>query len=414
MRERLVIRLQKGHSRNVSWVPLDENGKATAAEEFGSLSDVTAISAGRHITLLAPGSVASLTKAKMPDVKKNRMAQMIPFTIEDCVVDDIDDLHFGAGDRGSNGEVPVAVVCRDMMDFWHDTIIDSGIRPHEIFPEQLCLPLKEAEWSVLIDVDDVLVRTSADYGFAIDRQNFAELLSHAINSAGEKAPQMLRVFDFSGGSLALEEMEQLPDIEVELVEIDEDETPLSLMAEESHNTPAVSLLTGQYSLQQELSKVWAPWKPTAILVALLLVALTITSYLNLQSLEQQSLTISKNIQKAYKEVATSSKKKPPSPGKIKRLMVKKLKALESGAGGNKDFIDILAAVSPALKRQRAGIESLNYRKGTLNITATVANTSKSDALENALAIIPGYKTEITSLTPEKNSIKVNMRIGRVE
>ncbi len=412
MRERLVIRLQKGHSRNVSWVPLDENGKATATEEFGSLSEVTAISAGRHITLLAPGSVASLTKAKVPAVKKNRMAQMIPFTVEDSVADDIDDLHYGVGDRDSNGEVPVAVVCRDMMDFWHDMILDSGIRPHEIFPEQLCLPLKEAEWSILIDADDVLVRTSVDYGFAIDRQNFVELLSHTINTAGEKAPQMLRVYDFSGGTLSLEEMELLPDIEVELVEINEDETPLSVMAEESHNTPAISVLTGQYSLQQELSKVWAPWKPTAILFSLLLVAITITSYLNLQSLEQQSLAIKSNIQKTYKEVASSSKK--PSPGKIKRLMSKKLKALESGAGGNKDFIDVLAAVSPALKKQRAGIESLNYRKGTLNITATVANTSKSDALENALSIIPGYKSEITSLTPEKNSIKVNVRIGRVE
>ncbi len=412
MRERLVIRLQKGHSRNVSWVPLDENGKATATEEFGSLSEVTAISAGRHITLLAPGSVASLTKAKVPAVKKNRMAQMIPFTVEDSVADDIDDLHYGVGDRDSNGEVPVAVVCRDMMDFWHDMILDSGIRPHEIFPEQLCLPLKEAEWSILIDADDVLVRTSVDYGFAIDRQNFVELLSHAINTAGEKAPLMLRVYDFSGGTLSLEEMELLPDIEVELVEINEDETPLSVMAEESHNTPAISVLTGQYSLQQELSKVWAPWKPTAILFSLLLVAITITSYLNLQSLEQQSLAIKSNIQKTYKEVASSSKK--PSPGKIKRLMSKKLKALESGAGGNKDFIDVLAAVSPALKKQRAGIESLNYRKGTLNITATVANTSKSDALENALSIIPGYKSEITSLTPEKNSIKVNVRIGRVE
>ncbi len=412
MRERLVIRLQKGHSRNVSWVPLDENGKATATEEFGSLSEVTAISAGRHITLLAPGSVASLTKAKVPAVKKNRMAQMIPFTVEDSVADDIDDLHYGVGDRDSNGEVPVAVVCRDMMDFWHDMILDSGIRPHEIFPEQLCLPLKEAEWSILIDADDVLVRTSVDYGFAIDRQNFVELLSHAINTAGEKAPLMLRVYDFSGGTLSLEEMELLPDIEVELVEINEDETPLSVMAEESHNTPAISVLTGQYSLQQELSKVWAPWKPTAILFSLLLVAITITSYLNLQSLEQQSLAIKSNIQKTYKEVASSSKK--PSPGKIKRLMSKKLKALESGAGGNKDFIDVLAAVSPSLKKQRAGIESLNYRKGTLNITATVANTSKSDALENALSIIPGYKSEITSLTPEKNSIKVNVRIGRVE
>ncbi len=413
MRERLVIRLQKGHSRNVSWVPLDENGKATATEEFGSLSEVTAISAGRHITLLAPGSVASLTKAKVPAVKKNRMAQMIPFTVEDSVADDIDDLHYGVGDRDSNGEVPVAVVCRDMMDFWHDMILDSGIRPHEIFPEQLCLPLKEAEWSILIDADDVLVRTSVDYGFAIDRQNFVELLSHAINTAGEKAPQMLRVYDFSGGSLSLEEMELLPDIEVELVEIDEDDTPLSVMAEESHNTPAISVLTGQYSLQQELSKVWAPWKPTAILFSLLLVAITITSYLNLQSLEQQSLAIKSNIQKVYKEIAGPSKRKI-KPGLIKKKLKDKLKALESGAGGNKDFIDVLAAVSPALKRQRAGIESLNYRKGTLNITATVANTSKSDALENALSIIPGYKSEITSLTPEKNSIKVNVRIGRVE
>ncbi len=412
MRERLVIRLQKGHSRNVSWVPLNENGRATANEEFGSLSEVSAISSGRHITIIAPGSFVSMTKAKVPAAKKNRIAQMVPFAVEEFVADDLDYVHFGIGDRNSNGEVPVAIVGREMMDFWHDTIMDSGIRPHEIIPEQLCLPIDEAEWCVLIDADEILVRTSYEFGFSIDRENFVEVLGHAITKAGENAPMSLRVYDFSGSSLALEEMEMLPDIEIQLVEIDDDMSPLTVMAEESYDAPSVNLLTGQYSLQQELSKVWAPWKPTAILVALLLIAMTVTSYLNLRSLENQSIEVTRAIQKSYKTVSESKKK--PSPGKIKRILQKKLEDLESGAAGSNDFIDILAAVSPAMAKQRADIESLNYRKGTLTISASVANTSKSDALENALALVPGYKSEITSLTPEKNSIKVTIKVGRIE
>ena len=412
MRERLVIRLQKGHSRNVSWVPLNENGRATANEEFGSLSEVTAISSGRHITIIAPGSYISLTKAKVPAAKKSRIAQMIPFAVEDFIADDIEVVHFGVGERDSNGEVPVAVIGKEMMDFWHDSILDSGIRPHEIIPEQLCLPLSEAEWCVLIDTDEVLVRTSYEFGFSIDRENFVELLGHAITSAGENAPMSLRVYDFSGSSLALEDMEHLPDIEVQLVEIEDDMSALTVMAEESYDAPSVNLLTGQYSLQQELSKVWAPWKPTAILVAMLLIAMTITSYLNLASLEKQSIELTRNIQKSYKEVSDSRKK--PTPGKIKRILEKKLNALESGAAGNKDFIDVLAAISPAMAKQRAGIESLNYRKGTLTINASVANTSKSDALENALALVPGYKAELTSLTPDKGGIKVTIKVGRID
>ncbi len=412
MRERLVIRLQKGHSRNVSWVPLNENGRATAHEEFGSLSEVTAISAGRHITIIAPGSLISLTKTTVPAVKKSRLNQMIPFAVEDFIADDLEFVHFGVGDRDSNGEVPVAVIGKDMMDFWHDAIIDSGIRPHEIIPEQVCLPIDEAEWCVLVDTDEILVRTSYDFGFSIDRDNFVEILSHAISAAGEKAPMSLRVYDFSGSSLALEEMEQLPDIEVQLVEIEDDMSVLTVMAEESYGAPSINLLNGQYSLQQELSKVWAPWKPTAILTALLLIAMTVTSYLNLMSLEKQSLELKKNIQTSYKQVSESKKK--PSPGKIKRILKKKLEDLESGAAGNKDFIDVLAAVSPALSKQRARIDSLNYRKGNLTINALVLNSSQSDTLENALALVPGYKSEITSLTPEKNGIKVTIKVGRIE
>ena len=51
-----------------------------------------------------------------------RLRQALPFALEEQVAEDLNLLHFAAGRRAPNGEVPAAIVRRQDLDAWLATL----------------------------------------------------------------------------------------------------------------------------------------------------------------------------------------------------------------------------------------------------------------------------------------------------
>jgi len=58
--------------------------------------------------------------------------------------DDVSDLHFALGSKNRDDEYPVAVIGRDVMDSVTERCAEVGLRPTEIVPEPLALPILKA------------------------------------------------------------------------------------------------------------------------------------------------------------------------------------------------------------------------------------------------------------------------------
>ena len=141
MSETLVIRLRADAAAQASWVIVDANGARSGALQGGPVADALAATQQRSVLLLLPGSDVTLAEPELPVRGGARLAQAVPFALEEQLASDLDDLHFAVGTRATGAAaVPVAVVARASMDRWLGACVDAGIRPDAAYADSMAVP----------------------------------------------------------------------------------------------------------------------------------------------------------------------------------------------------------------------------------------------------------------------------------
>src|SRR5579863_6538850 len=114
MADWLLIRLPRAPAENAAWLIADSRGA-----QDGPLSLAAPRAAGRRVCLLVPGSDVLLTEPEVPVKAGARLAQLVPYALEEHLADDIEELHFALGKRsGDSPRAPVAVVARSLLQEW--------------------------------------------------------------------------------------------------------------------------------------------------------------------------------------------------------------------------------------------------------------------------------------------------------
>ena len=119
----LVIRLKgasqaDGDSAAAEWLPIDESGARQGEVQSGALSDAVALSDGRKVMVLIPGTDALVAEPIVPVKSGAKLAQVVPFALEEQLASDVDELHFAVGKRDERAGVPVVVVSHAHMEAW--------------------------------------------------------------------------------------------------------------------------------------------------------------------------------------------------------------------------------------------------------------------------------------------------------
>ena len=105
MLEHLVVRLPRSPGE-ASWVVLDSAGQRLAPQARGSLKEAAAAAANRRVLALVSGLDTTCSQATLPVKSSKRLRQMLPYSLEDVVAEDVDRLHFAAGSRDASGTIP--------------------------------------------------------------------------------------------------------------------------------------------------------------------------------------------------------------------------------------------------------------------------------------------------------------------
>src|SRR6187401_2186766 len=157
MAESLIIQLRDGVAPQ--WMVCNEDGHVVVNAVSGELVQAAPLSAGRRTVIVVPATDVLTTEAEAPAKSASKLAQVIPYALEERVADEIEDLHFALGERNAEtGRVPVVVVSRARIDAWLTELRAAGLNPQAIYSEASLLPAMPWQLIALLDGDALTLK----------------------------------------------------------------------------------------------------------------------------------------------------------------------------------------------------------------------------------------------------------------
>ena len=117
--ESLVIRLPEAEDAPASWLVVDAAGARLSAVQTGPLTLASSLAAGKRIIVLVPGVDVLLAEPELPVRGSAKLAQVVPFALEENLAEDVDEMHFAIGRReAARTGTPVAAVSHARLRGW--------------------------------------------------------------------------------------------------------------------------------------------------------------------------------------------------------------------------------------------------------------------------------------------------------
>src|SRR5690242_889182 len=168
------------------WIIADAMGNPRDRVQNGPLELAAASAAGRRVIVLIPGTDTLLAEPVLPLKSGAKLAQVVPFALEEQLASDVEDLHFAVGRRDGRTGTPVAVVAHSRIQAWQSALSTAGIQPDLIYAETAALPITPNGVTLLVDQARVYVRRESLPGAVLEVEPLIEALQLALASGDEE------------------------------------------------------------------------------------------------------------------------------------------------------------------------------------------------------------------------------------
>ncbi|MDP6826213.1 MAG: type II secretion system protein GspL [Pseudomonadales bacterium] len=393
-------------SIDCEWLIVEDDGgeRANGRTDYRGLRDladptVDWITDPGNIIVLVPNEFVFTTVAQVPGASAGQMRRALPFVIEEFIADDIEEVHIalppGMPQRGMS--VPCSVIATDLIENWVNCFTSMGFAPGYLLPETELLPSAPGEISLLIDGDQVLVRTE-DQAAMLDRENLNIVLE----------AETLERIQVIGGELSGPERDQVGGRDIE---IDMDATQGSILVLLAARWPvaeATNLLQGPYAVRRKSDPDAARWKSVAALAAVWLVIFAVAlvaqglwSSTQANRLEAESLAL-------YRDLFPNDQ--TATPRTVRRRLAARLGEAVQDPGG-RGFIEYVADLA-AVSDNSVTVLGLNYAEGRSELSADLrlARYEDLDQLKESLAA-RGVNAEISSAEEVEGGVRARMRLS---
>lgn len=343
----------------------------------GSVDDLKQLPPGAQQTsalVWTPAAETLLLRTKLPTRSRAKIAQALPYALEDQLLDPPGELHFAFVPE-ADGALAVAITRRHRIRAWLAALATAQLRVAQLSPAVLSAPLLPDAWSLAFLSDEMTLRSGPYSGFSgpVEAQPPA-WLARAMAEARELPvpPVKLLVFDMPPG-FDRSAWEAVAGIPVELA------SPEGLPRTQTN----LNLLQGEFAPHGQWADLARPYLPAAALLALWLLgsfAAGSAEWLNLwrkqraTEAEMHALFV-----KSFPETKTVLDPARQMQKQTEQLMAR------SGTSLMHDFLPLLARVVPLLHgEKRAHLQAVNYAERSLTINIAAADTGAIDALAQNL------------------------------
>ena len=406
MPEFLVVRLHSAAAETLGaaaeWIVMDGTGARRGNVQSGPLDLTPAAAAGRKVIVLVPGTDALLAEPVLPVKSGTKLAQVVPFALEEHLAADVEDLHFAVGKRGTRPGTPVTVVSHARMVAWQALLADAGLHVDAIYPETAALSETTNAITLLIDGARVYVRRPDTPGAVLDVQPLIEALQLALAS-GEEAREHVTIYvaedDYERERELLEGLREFTaSLQLKLLP----DGPLPLLAANIVQGAAVNLLQGRYQAKRKMQVSFAPWRYAAVLALVFLVAhlgLKTWQYFHYRS---QEARLDAEIGAVYQQLMPGAPL--PDASAARRQIEARLSQLR-GTGPVSGMMMTLATLGEALgQTPDVNIEALAYRNNTTDLRVVAPSVDVLDRIRQ-LASERGLDAKIESASPRDSKFE---------
>jgi general secretion pathway protein L len=399
MNQFLVLRL----ANPVSWLIVGADGGRLGPVATGEFADAAPVARERQVVVMAPGSSVTLARPELPAKAGARLAQVVPYAMEESLAGEVEQFHFAIGATDEDGSTQVAAVRREELRGWLDALAAAGIETTAVVPDTLCVPDNPGKTVAVIDSGQLLVRAPGSLPVALD----AEPLTEAFTLAGlEGEDRHVQLFvsqhDWQYSREMIEALREVTgSLDLQILP----DGALPLLAAGAVRPGALSLLQGEFARRSGWRAEWQRWRVAAILaVAALALHLGIRAF-DLVSLHTEQRRLDAAIEQAARVAMPDVERIEDARAQVEQRL------RGAGAGDPHGLLTRLAAVGGALAGAPGPkLESFSWRDRALDLSLNAPDTDAVARFAQGISE-RGLAADVTSTTNSEQGLQAKVRIA---
>lgn len=413
MAEFLVIRLGANPQQSADWIVVDGNGARRSPAVTGPLAEAAKDVGDRSVIVLVPASSVLTTSVDIPIKAGARLRAALPFALEEQLADDVENLHFAAGQRGENGLLTASVVSHSQMQEWISALDAAGIAATQMIPENHGLAKIPGTMSLLVAEDQVMFNDGAESEFVMQGVKPSDAL--AVTGALEESDS-----DAAGRGHLLVYCEPADEVRFEhdwnalrheLASVDINLLPDGVLPRLAVTVAAkrgVNLLQGPYAVKVEYGSMVRPWRYAAVLLLAFFIVGFVAKGVDYYRLSTEQEALRDQFTQVYREIRPGDDSDISDPARF-------VDAIRRSVGTTVStdvFLPTLHQLSVALQQNAsAEIEAISYRAGVVDVRLTAPDVATLDNIQRIVGTTGRFSASIqsTDQVGDKVSSRIQIR-----
>jgi general secretion pathway protein L len=398
MADWLILRLPEDAGNPARWLVCDAVGRMLTPPQSGALAEGAALAAGRRLIVLVPASAVLITTAELPP-KANaaKIAQIVPYALEEQLATDVDELHFAVGKRPADGtRTPVAVVAKSALSEWLAELAAVGAAPSALYAESDLLPAVPGQTTALLEGDVLTIRRIESSPVVLPADSLSEAFELVEGPAASPAIGVsTSLVMYASPEDWLRRGADTEALRLRYVPFKVQLLPngsLPLLAQALALGHGIDLLQGAYAPAGIRSVGFSAWRLAAVLAGCLIALHATGEALALARLKKTEHEIDGAMSTVVRSVL------PPGEaggGDARRKIEARLAAVR-GDAAVAGFLPALSALAQAhAAAPRATVESLSFGASALEMKVSAPDAATLDRMSQRLRSA-GWQADLTS------------------
>lgn len=402
MAETLFLRLSG--TGVATWGAFDATGRLVAAVSRGALESMRPHLANRRCALLVDAVDVVTAEVALPAASQARLRQIAPFSLEESLADDLDQLVFAIGARAPSGTTRVAAIARERLDAYLESLRGAGIVPQVVYSEADGVPDIPATLVLVIEGDRIAGRRPGEAPFVLEGLTLQQALGLALGSAAAGAElRHVRVFvDEAGRARFGPELaalgEQFASAEVKLL----GDGVFPYLAATLAQRAGTNLLQGPYAPKSNWLALARPWRLAATLAGVSLALAVLGRGAELVQLSRADAELTEVVAAACQRVVGQT-----SVSACQREVRQRLGA--SAGSTSEGFLSTLAAIAAA-RDSATRMDGLSYRNRTMSLQVIAPSVPALDEFSRTLEQTRRFDVEIEAANQTDGGTEGRLRV----
>jgi general secretion pathway protein L len=323
-----------------------------------SLDDLPIKKQHKLIILVSSNNIL-LTSVDIPTKNYTHLMQAIPYSLEDKLADNVENLHFAISGIKSKQKT-VAIIEHKIFEYLLKNV--KKYNPNLIIPDILAVPFnKKNTWSELKFANLSLIRTSLNSGFTVENKY------------------------------------------LKLANIDKQQNIINCNSFVEKNIYPLELRQGIYRQKNKLLPIWNALQPTIILLTIWLIMYVILTNYEFYNAKNLQKSLNTEIENIYRKTFPNTRHIVNPKVQMERKLIE-LKKQQNNKNQQSTFLNDFVKIQHSLtKISNFTIKNIEYRQTNFILEIELENLQKLDLIKQQLEKAK-FKVEINSANNKNNRV----------